>query len=111
MTSPEVLGQALVAAVVAEGQADVVQPEQVEDRGLHIMDVRAVLGGAQADRIGGAERLSALDPAAGQPHREAVRVVVAAVSPFGPRRAAELAPQTTRSRRAARVISGRTAGP
>ena len=51
---------------------------------MQVVDVDAVLDGAQADVVGGADDLAALDAAAGQPHREAVRVVVAAVVAFAP---------------------------
>src|SRR3954471_15687411 len=60
-----VVGQPLVAAVVAERQPLVVETEQVQDRGVHVVDVRFVLGGPQADRVGRADYLPAFDPAAG----------------------------------------------
>src|SRR5262249_57869824 len=53
--------------------------------------VDAVLDGAQAQLVGGADHLAALHPAAGEPHREAVGVVVAAVGVLAHRGAAELA--------------------
>ena len=44
------------------------KPEQVQDRRVDVVDVGLVLGGAQADRVGRADRLPALHAAAGQPH-------------------------------------------
>ena len=48
-------GQPLVAAVAGEGQALVVEAEQVEDRGVQVVDVDPVLDGVQAELVGGAE--------------------------------------------------------
>jgi hypothetical protein len=47
-----VLGQAFVAAVVAEGQLAVVEAQQEHDRGAQVVDVRLVLGSPQADFVG-----------------------------------------------------------
>src|SRR5262249_8632197 len=79
------------AAVVAEGQPLVVEPEQVQDRGMDVVDVRDPLRGPQADRVGRPECLTTLHATAGQPHTEPVRVVVAAGGALGHRRSAELA--------------------
>ena len=60
-------------------------------RGVQVVDVEAVLDGAEAEFVGGADGLAALHAAAGHPHREAGRVVIAAVAFFAHRRAAEFA--------------------
>ena len=49
---PAVDGQALVAAVAGEGQALVVEAEQVEDRRVQVVDVDLVLDRAQAELVG-----------------------------------------------------------
>ena len=69
-------------------------------RRVQVVDVDLVLDGLEAELVGRAVDVAALDAAAGQPHREAVVVVVAAVDLAGVRagrrqldrrRAAELA--------------------
>ena len=64
----EVIRQAFIAAIVAVGQPAMVQPQKVQDGGVDIVNMGAVLGSAEADRIGAADDLPALDAAAGQPH-------------------------------------------
>src|SRR5688500_14159381 len=71
---PRVLGQAFIAAIVAIGEPFVIHAEQVQDRRMDIMDVRYLLGGAQADGVRVANGLTGLDAAAGEPHGEAVRI-------------------------------------
>jgi hypothetical protein len=55
------------------------RPEQVEDRGVQVVDVHLVPDGVVAVVVGGAVGVAGLHAAAGQPHGVAVRVVVAAV--------------------------------
>jgi hypothetical protein len=57
----------------------VVEAEEVEDRGVEIVDVNSVLGRVEAEVVGLAQGDPGLDPATGQPHREGVGVVVPAV--------------------------------
>ena len=66
-------------------------PSAVQDRRVDVANVQPVFDRVQADFVGGADRLPASDAAAGHPHGEAGRVVVAAVALFAHRRAAELA--------------------
>ena len=61
------VGQAVVAAVVGEGEPGVVEAEQVEDRGVEVVDVDAVDLGAEADGVGRAVDRAPLDAAAGHP--------------------------------------------
>ena len=64
---------------------------------MNVAEVIGILDGAQADGVGGADDLAALDAAAGQPHRKAEVVVIAALAALRLRRAAELAaPQNQR---------------
>ena len=46
------IGQAEVAAVVAVGQLRVVEAEQVQDRGVQVVDADAVDDGLVADLVG-----------------------------------------------------------
>jgi hypothetical protein len=55
------------------------------------VDVDLVGGGVPAVVVGGAVAMARLDAAAGEPHRDPVRVVIAAVAALGGRGPAELA--------------------
>ena len=68
-----------------------IQAETMQDRGVQVVDVDAILDGVQADVVGRAVADAALDAAAGHPDREAVGIVIAAVAALAHRRAAELA--------------------
>ena len=85
------VGEPLVAAVAGEGEALVVEAEQVQNRGMQVGDMAAVGDGVVAEVVGGAVGLAALDAAAGEPDAEAIGVVVAAVLALGARGPAELA--------------------
>src|SRR3954447_3951653 len=91
------VGQAEVAAGVAIRQTLVVEPEQVEDRGVQVVIVHLVLDRGEPELVGPAVADAPLHAAAGQPDRISLGVVVAAVGPLGVRRAAELgAPEDQR---------------
>src|SRR5262245_53401102 len=84
--------QTEIAALIAIGQAQVVEANQVQDGGMKVMDADAVLGGAVADLVGGAVGVAGLDASAGHPIREGVRVMVSAgAAALHERQAAELA--------------------
>src|SRR4051794_41496652 len=85
------VSQPHVAAGEAEGEAGVVESEEVEHGGMEIMDVVLVLDRLVAVFIRLAVDRAPLDAAAGQPERKAERIVVAAVGSLGEGRAAELA--------------------
>src|SRR5438552_789196 len=70
--------QALVAALMEVGQFLVIEAQAVQDGGVDVVDVGLVLDGLEAELVGGAVADAALDSAAGHPHREAIRVVIAA---------------------------------
>src|SRR5947207_12717123 len=72
------VGEAEVAAGVAVGEALVVEAQKVQDRRLDVVDVDSVLDGIEAQLVSRAVRQTALDTAARQPHREGLRVMVAA---------------------------------
>ena len=111
------VGQAEVAAGVAVGELFVVEAQQVQDRGVQVVDVDLVLDRLEAELVGRAVDVAALDAAAGQPHGEAVVVVVAAVDLAGVRARLAAArpsacgrtrrPRSPACRRAGRAASGR----
>ena len=70
-----------------------VEAELVQDRGVEVLDVEAILDGRAAQLVGLADAGAPLDSAAGHPHGEAEGVVVAAgaLGELGGGLAAELA--------------------
>ena len=79
------VGQAEVAALEAVGEPRVVDAQAVQDRGVEVVDVDGVSDDVVAVVVGLAVGDAGLDAAAGQPHREAAAVVVAAVVVLGER--------------------------
>ena len=53
------VGQAEVAAGVAVGEPGVVEAEQVQDRGVQVVDVDRLLDGLVAEFVGGAVDVAA----------------------------------------------------
>jgi len=76
------IGQAAFDAVVVEAQAFVVEAEQVEQRGVEVVDCRHVFDGFVAEFVGGSVAESALYACSGEPDGEAGGVVVAAACAF-----------------------------
>ena len=76
------VGEAEVAALVAEGEAFVVEAELVEDGGVEVVDVDTVFGDIEPEVVGFAVADAGFDAAAGHPHGEGVFVVVAADADF-----------------------------
>ena len=76
------VGEAETAPVVGIGELLVIKAEEVEDGGVEVMDIDLVHGGFVAEFVGLAMGDSALDPAAGEPSGEAMRIVIPAG--FGP---------------------------
>ena len=60
--------QSEVAASIAIGQFLVIETEQVQYGGVQIVDVNLVLDGREAELIGRAVNVSALDAATSKPH-------------------------------------------
>ena len=85
------VGQAVVAALVGVRELAVVEAQGVEQGGLEVVDGDGVFDGGVAELVGRAVDVAPLEAAAGQPEREAVAVVVAAVGPLRDRQPAELA--------------------
>src|SRR5213596_706438 len=59
------VGESKIAAAVSVGQLLVIDPHQVQEGGMQIMDVHRVLDSGVANLIGGAVDHAALDAAAG----------------------------------------------
>ena len=74
------IGESEVAALGAEGKLSVVETEQVENGGVEIVDVDFIFDGVEAEFVGFAVLDTAFDAAAGHPHGEGIRVVVAAIA-------------------------------
>src|SRR5262249_46091240 len=85
------VGQAHVAATESNRQTLVMDAEEVEDRGVKIVDFDLVGDRVISIIVGGTVDGSASDSSAGEPDGEPVGIVVAAVSPLRHRRAAEFA--------------------
>ena len=91
------VGQTEVSSAVAVGQPFMVQSHQVENGRMQVMDVDYVLDSVPAEVVGGAVDHASPYAAAGQPHREAERMVLAAVLSLGRWCATELtSPQDER---------------
>ena len=79
---------------------------------MQVVDADDVLDRLVAEVVGRPVDVAALEAAAGQPEREAVAVVVAAVGPLRDRQSGRTRPSRARSSsRAARAASGRAPGP
>ncbi len=72
-------GQALIEALELEGESFVVDAQAVQDGRIQVVDVAGVRRDVVAEVVGFAVRNAPLDAAAGQPHAEVARVMVAAV--------------------------------
>ena len=104
--------QAVVAALVREGQLRVVEAEGVQQRRVQVGDADDVLDGRVAEVVGRAVDVALLEAAAGEPQREGVAVVVAAVGALARSAAGRTRRSTARSSsRAGRGASGRAPGP
>ena len=73
------IGEPVVAALVAHGEAGVVQTQQVENGGVEVVDMHRVRDDIVGKVIRLADDRAALDPAAGEPEREAARVMITPV--------------------------------
>ena len=73
------IGQAVIATVVATGKLRVVNSELMENCCVDVAHVDGVFNRLPSKFVGCAVGESALEAASGNPHRKAVRVVVAAI--------------------------------
>lgn len=88
--SPFHIRQPKIATAIAECQSLVVQSQQVQNRGMQIMDMHLIAGGVETEVIGGAVTEPCFHSAAGHPIRERMRIVVASIVSLGRRRSSEL---------------------
>src|SRR5262245_12325420 len=86
------VGEAEITTLKTVGQLGVIEAKQMQKRRMQVVDVNPILDHIETQIIGLAQRYPGSDAAAGQPHREGVRVMVAAVvSPLHHWRAPEFA--------------------
>mgnify|MGYP003349426135 CR=1 FL=1 len=69
------IGQPEIASGKAVGQSFVVQPEQMQDGGVQVMDRNNLLHGPKTEFIRGTMRVTATDAATCQPAREPVMIM------------------------------------
>ncbi len=67
-----------------------IEAEKLEDRGVDVGNIMTILDGVETQLVGGTVDDAPLDSATGQPHGEAVVMMVATVGPLRTRCAAEL---------------------
>ncbi len=72
------VGEAVVASLELEGQAFVIEAEQVEQGGVDVVDMGGLIDGIESEFVGFADDLSAAHAAAGEPHGEGIDVMVSA---------------------------------
>lgn len=89
--APLRVGQPELATAVAIGELLVVETEQVQDRGVEIVDRHLARYRFGADLIGRTVTIAGLHAAAGEPHGEAADIVIATAGKLRVRRTTELA--------------------
>src|SRR4051812_2153229 len=75
-------GRAVIAPIVEVGKFFVIEPEQMQNRSMDIVDVRAVLHSAQADFVRFPYDRAPFDTASSHPHGKAPWVMIAAIALF-----------------------------
>src|SRR4051794_8913291 len=73
------VGQPIIAALRAERQAFVIDPQAVQDRGVEVVDVNRIAHDVVAVIVGFAVNVTGLDAATGQPYRKATAMMIAAI--------------------------------
>src|SRR5579863_797438 len=73
------IGQPEVAATVTVRKLCMVDSQQIENGGVNVVDMHRLVDHLPAEIIRRTVGHSALDPATGQPHRESVGIVIAAI--------------------------------
>ena len=76
------VGQAVITAGVAVGQAFVVEAEEMQDRRVEVVDVDFILDRSKAEFVGRSVSGTALHAGPREPRREAEMIVVAAIASF-----------------------------
>ena len=85
------IGQPEVTAGITVGEAFVIDAQQVQNRGVQIVDVDSIMDGAKTEVVRFAVRHATFDASAGHPCCEAEMIVITTVAVFGRRRAAKFA--------------------
>lgn len=85
------IGQPEIAAAKTVGQFLVIETQQMQDRGMQIMDLDALLDRFVTKIVGGAPGHAATNTAPGQPTGEAKRIVIPAIIALGKRSPAKFA--------------------
>src|SRR5688572_26902251 len=73
------VGEPEVPPLKAVGQLRMIEAKEMKDRCVQVMDVDFVFSGVEAELVGFAESEAGFHAAAGQPHREAIRMMIASV--------------------------------
>jgi hypothetical protein len=71
------VGQAEVPALETESQSGVIDSQQMQDRGLKVVDGNGILNGFEAEIVGSSVSHAWLDPSTCHPDGKSVRVVIA----------------------------------
>ncbi len=79
------------AAFVGIDETHVVESQQPQDGRVQVVNVQTIFDGSQTEFVRRANRLAAANSAAGEPHAEARRVVIATVAFLAQRKIAFLA--------------------
>ena len=77
------IGEAEIAALVAVGEARMLNPHEVQNRCVEVVHVDAIFNDVVTKIVGLTEGCSFIDARAGHENREAARVVVAPVISLG----------------------------
>lgn len=85
------VSQAKIATGKAKRESLVVESQQMQDRGMQVVQMNFVLHRVIAVFVGGAVAKPSLYASAGEEHRVALRVMVSAVAALGGRRASKFA--------------------
>src|SRR5439155_23497122 len=75
--------QAIIPAGIATGQLGMIDPHEMQNSRVQIVNVDFVGDGVPAELVGGAISQAAFDAAAGQPHAEAEGMMLAAILSLG----------------------------
>ena len=79
---PVHVGKPTLEAVMEDGEAFVIQPQEVEHGGVEVVERVDIFDGLESEFIGGAMADAGLDTGSGQYGGETTGVVVAALGPF-----------------------------
>src|ERR1044071_1376528 len=76
---PVNIGKTKIAARMPKSQPGVIETKKLEDCGVQIVDVHRIFHRLETEIVGGAMDIATANTPAGQPHREAVVIMVAAI--------------------------------